>query len=132
MSTLQPGQALPELVLPAISRHTLALYCGGSGDHNPLHVDSDFARSAGLDDVIAHGMLVMAYLARLLTNVFHPEHLRAWRVRFLEMTHVGDVITCQAVVRARCADTIELDITARRQDGTLVAAGEATLQIGGV
>ena len=49
-------------------RLTLALYCGASGDHNPLHVDIDFARAAGLDDVIAHGMLAMAYLGRFLTD----------------------------------------------------------------
>ena len=33
----------------------------GSGDHNPIHIDLDVARSAGLDDVFAHGMLSMAY-----------------------------------------------------------------------
>ena len=47
---VQVGTALPPLQIDAISRLTLALYCGASGDHNPLHVDSDFARAAGLGD----------------------------------------------------------------------------------
>jgi len=38
------GDHLPELKLPPITRLQLALYCGGSGDHNPIHVDTDFAR----------------------------------------------------------------------------------------
>ncbi len=33
------GMSLPMWVLPPISRQTLAVYCGASGDHNPIHVD---------------------------------------------------------------------------------------------
>ena len=40
------GDALPSLSMPPVSRLTLALYCGASGDHNPLHVDQDFADAA--------------------------------------------------------------------------------------
>jgi acyl dehydratase len=58
---------------PPISRATLALFAGASGDHNPIHIDLDVARSAGLDDVFAHGMLSMAYLGRLLTG-WVPQH----------------------------------------------------------
>ena len=51
-----------------ISRTTLALYGGASGDHNPMHIDIDYARAAGETDVFAHGMLVMAYLGRAVTS----------------------------------------------------------------
>jgi acyl dehydratase len=44
-------------------RETLALYAGASRDHKPIHVDVDFARAAGMPDVVAHGMLSMAWLA---------------------------------------------------------------------
>ena len=44
----------------AITRTTLALYAGASGDHNPMHIDIDFAKKAGFPDVFAQGMLVMA------------------------------------------------------------------------
>jgi acyl dehydratase len=44
-----PGRhELPPLHAAAADRTTLALYCGASGDHNPIHVDIDFARSAGM------------------------------------------------------------------------------------
>lgn len=51
---LAPGTTLPPLRLPPVSRTTLALYAGASGDHNPIHIDLDVARSAGLGDVFAH------------------------------------------------------------------------------
>ena len=66
---VQVGDEIPLLSTSPITRHTLALYCGASGDHNPIHVDIDYAKESGLDDVIAHGMLSMAYLGRLLTNL---------------------------------------------------------------
>ena len=71
-----------------ISRTTLALYAGASGDHNPIHIDLDVARSAGLDDVFAHGMLSMAYLGRLLTGWVPQERIRSFQVRFAAITPV--------------------------------------------
>ena len=63
---LEVGTALPPFEAEPVSRLMLALYCGASGDHNPIHVDIDYARAAGMDDVIAHGMLALAYAARLV------------------------------------------------------------------
>ena len=50
------------LAIEPISRTTLALFAGASGDHHPVHIDLDHARSTGNQDVFAHGMLTMAYL----------------------------------------------------------------------
>ena len=58
------GELLPELKLEPVSRTNLALYACASGDHNPLHIDTDYANEIGLPDVIAHGMLIMGYLGR--------------------------------------------------------------------
>jgi len=80
---LKVGDELPDQTFPPISRHTLALYCGSSGDHNPIHVDIDFAKSSGLDDVIAHGMLSAGYLAIMLTNWVPQSAIRSWKNRFV-------------------------------------------------
>lgn len=92
------GEDLPALTTAPISRLTLALYCGGSGDHNPVHVDSDYARSFGLPDIFAHGMLSMAYLGRLVTEWAPQDLLRSFDVRFTAVTHVHDVVTCRGKV----------------------------------
>jgi hypothetical protein len=41
--SVQVGNALPDFETPPLSRLTLALYCGASGDH-PSHVDTDMPR----------------------------------------------------------------------------------------
>ncbi|WP_432495358.1 MaoC/PaaZ C-terminal domain-containing protein [Kineococcus auxinigenes] len=55
---VQVGDALP----PArheVTRADLRAYAEASGDRNPIHLDETVARSVGLPDVIAHGMLTM-------------------------------------------------------------------------
>ena len=96
--SLKVGDEIPALKIPPVSRHTLALYCGASGDHNPIHVDMDYAKSAGLDDVIAHGMLSAGYLARMLTDWVPQSAIRSMNNRFTAMTYIGDSVTCTGKV----------------------------------
>ena len=92
------GDVLPGHVRGPISRATLALFAGASHDHVPLHIDSDFARAAGMDDVFAHGMLGMAYLAQMLTHWAPQERLRRWSVRFVAITPLHATLTCRGEV----------------------------------
>ena len=92
------GDRVVHKTFPPITRHTLALYCGASGDHNPMHVDIDFARKAGIPDVFAHGMLVMAYLGQALTDAVSPRNIRAFSTRFAAITQLGARLTCEGHV----------------------------------
>lgn len=126
----QVGTALPPLQAEPISRLTLALYCGASGDHNPIHVDIDFARAAGMDDVFAHGMLPMAYLARLVTAWVPQPALRSLKARFVAITHVGDVLNCSATVAEKLPGRqVRLALSVRDQSGVEKLAGEAVVEL---
>jgi acyl dehydratase len=126
---LQPGDMLPPLQLPPISRLALALYCGASGDHNPIHVDTDFAKSAGMPDVFAHGMLSAAWLGRLLTNWVPQSAIRSLDVRFAAITQVGETITCTGKVTEKFEQDgqrlVRLHLATANQDGVTKLAGEA-------
>jgi acyl dehydratase len=125
------GTELPALQTEPINRLTLALYCGASGDHNPIHVDTDFARAAGQDDVFAHGMLGMAYLARLVTGWVPQRAVRALSTRFVAITHVGDRIACTGtVVEKLPGRQVRLALTAQDQSGIVKLAGEAVVELG--
>jgi len=130
-SGVQVGEELPGFAAGPISRHVLALYCGASGDHNPIHVDLDFARSAGMEDVFAHGMLSAAYLARLLTNWAPQSALREFAVRFVAITHVGDAVRCSGRVVERFESQgetrVRVELHARNQAGELKLSGVAVL-----
>lgn len=126
-SALQVGDSLPPLALAPLTRHTLALYCGASGDHNPIHVDIDFARSAGQGDVFAHGMLSAAWLARLLTHWAPQSALRSLNLRFAAMTHVGDQITCTGVITAKEPGAVRIAVQSADATGEVKLRGEAVI-----
>jgi len=127
------GTELPMLEFGPITRATLALYAGASGDHNPAHIDTDFAKAAGLPDVFAHGMLSFGYLAQVVTRWAGIERLRAFGARFVSITQVHDIISCHGTVtecfeeqgekRARIA------VVATTQDGRQTLAGEAVVSL---
>lgn len=126
---LKVGDVIPTLTSEPISPLTLALFAGGSGDHNPIHVDRDFAESGGFPDVFAHGMLSMAILGRALTNFFPPEKLRGYSVRFASITPLRARVTCSGAV-AEILDVdgerrARLDLETRIDDGTVTLKGEA-------
>ena len=131
--SVEVGDALAEHASKPISRHTLALYCGASGDHNPIHVDSDFAKAFGMPDVFAHGMLSMAYLAQLLTRWVPQSQIRTWGVRFVAITPVHAKVICTGkVVEKFEADgerRVRLEINAHTDAGLHILAGDAVIAL---
>ena len=131
--SLSVGDEISAVNKPAISRHTLALYCGGSGDHNPIHVDSDFAKAAGMPDVFAHGMLSMAYLGQALTGWVPQSALRSYGVRFASITWVGNELTCGGTVTEKFEEEgekrVRLEVKAADQEGDVKLIGEAVVTL---
>ncbi len=131
--SLSVGDEISAVNKPAISRHTLALYCGGSGDHNPIHVDSDFAKAAGMPDVFAHGMLSMAYLGQALTGWVPQSALHSYGVRFASITWVGNELTCGGTVTEKFEEDgekrVRLEVKAADQDGDIKLIGEAVVAL---
>ncbi|WP_411740757.1 MaoC family dehydratase [Pseudomonas sp. A-B-26] len=132
-SDLQVGDELPLLQLPAINRTTLALYCGASGDHNPIHVDIDFARKARMPDVFAHGMLSAAYLGRLLTQWVPQTQVRSLAVRFTGITQLAHVPTCSGTITEKFEENgekrVRLAIRCANQYGEEKLLGEAVVAL---
>jgi len=132
--SFEVGASLPDLVVPPLSRATLALYAGASGDHVPLHIDTDFARRAGMPDVFGHGMLCAAWLGRSLTSWVDQDRIRSIELRFVGIFHLYN----QAVCSGRVVERIEVhgepcarvEIQVNNQYGEPKVVGEAVVSIG--
>ena len=124
------GDTLPPLITRPISRTTLALFAGASGDHNPIHIDIDFAKKAGMPDVFAHGMLGMAYLGRLLTGWVPQSTIQEFSTRFVAITQIHAVITCNGqVVEKLDGNRVRLEIQAADQNGDVKLVGGAIIAL---
>jgi acyl dehydratase len=99
------------------TREQIAAYAEASGDHNPIHLDDDFARSVGLPGVIAHGMLQMGIAATVAAEAAGgPERLRRLVCRFAGMVVPGDSVTFTVEPNA----PRKLDIRAVKENGEAV------------
>src|SRR5437899_1182354 len=74
-----------------VTRRDLVRYAGASGDFNVIHWNERTAKSVGLPDVIAHGMLTMALAGRFLTEwAGDPGAVTEFGVRFSAQVVVPD------------------------------------------
>lgn len=130
---VQVGDELPLLQMPPINRTTLALYAGASGDHNPIHIDIDFARKSRMPDVFAHGMLSAGYLGRLLTQWVPQTQIRVFSTRFTGITQLGHTPICSGRVVEKFEENgeqrVRVEIKCRNQHGEDKLAGEAVIAL---
>jgi len=71
-------------------------YAEASGDRNPIHVDANVARMAGLRGIIVHGLCTMAFTSKVMIDNLcggDPTRLRRLRVRFVRPVFPGQTIT---------------------------------------
>jgi len=143
---LETGSTLPDLSKPPITKVQLVKYAGASGDYNLIHTDDETARKVGLEGVIAHGMLSMAFLGEYLCWLAGPESVRRLSVRFIAMVKPGDTLTCRGRVKGprsgvkergvskerqanEAGRRLQLEVWTENQRGERVTVGEAEVQI---
>ena len=67
-----------------------------NGDRNPLHSDPTFAKRAGFDAPILHGLCTYGFTGRALLHAVcgsDPARFGAMRARFSKPTMPGDTLT---------------------------------------
>ena len=83
-SMTEVGEVIEERVF-WIDRDLLRKYADASGDQNPIHQDEAFAKSVGLPDVIAHGMLTMALAGKFVSDwAGGPATVKEFSARFVK------------------------------------------------
>lgn len=133
MREISIGTKIPKQTY-VINREMLISYADASGDQNPIHQDETFARSVGLPNVIAHGMLTMALAGRFVTEwAGGSAHVKEFSARFTKPVVVPagenvDVII-SAVIDEVSARTVVLDITAECAGVKVLGMAKATIAL---
>ena len=130
-SEVSVGDTFEEVLVEDLKRTQLVMYSGTSGDYNPLHSDDVYCREvAGYPGVFAHGMLTMGMTGRIVTNLFGPENVKKYGVRFTNQVWPGDDLKGTAIVEAireEGGETfVDIAITTTNQNGDVVVKGNAT------
>lgn len=132
---VEVGDVLPERTV-VVTRRTLVMYAGAGGDFNPIHWNERIAKSAGLPDVIAHGMYTMAQVGRLVTDwAGDPGAVTDFRVRFSAPVVVPDdddgaaILIGARVVEVLPDHHVRVEIQASSAGAAVVTAAEATVRL---
>jgi acyl dehydratase len=116
-----------------ISQSDVHAFADLSGDHNPIHVDAEFAASTPFGKPIAHGMLVASLFSKLLAQEIPGEgtvYLEQ-SIRFLAPVFVGDTVTATITADAWVKEGKILDLTTEvhNESGTKVISGNARVMV---
>jgi acyl dehydratase len=135
IADLSVGMDLPGLDL-TFTRADLVAYANASGDLNPIHQDEAFAKSVGLPDVIAHGMLTMGRAIQVVTNwVGDPTAVIEYSVRMtrpvvVPNTAQGSVVSFTGKVAQINDDgTVQVELGAVFGDVKVLGLAKATVRI---
>jgi acyl dehydratase len=132
-ASLETGNPLEGLSIPAMKRVTLAQYAGAVDDYNPMHLDDKVASAAGKASVFAPTTLVMGYVGRMLQASFEGAVLRRYGIRMLKLVWPGDVLTCRGTIFDKRKEgkefVVDVDVQADNQRGETVAKGRAVLVV---
>ena len=99
------------------------IYAEGSGDHNPIHVDPDFAVKVGLPGIILQGLCTMAFCFKAVQDNYagkDPLRIRRLKVRFAKPVLPLDTVTTKGWVRKKKEGATVLGLEAENQRGDIV------------
>jgi acyl dehydratase len=119
----QVGDAMTALAR-TVSQDQVIAYAEASGDHNPIHLDPEFARGVGLPGTIVHGFLEMAILTEAVARWAGGfERVAELACRFSKPLLPGETLTCAgrvvAVDAVSGALTLQLEATSSRGERVL-------------
>jgi acyl dehydratase len=125
--SFQQGDAIELKVTP--DPYVTVRYAGASGDFNPIHIDEEFARNAGLPGRILHGLWTMAQVARAHTEAAGgPDKLEQLSVQFRGIGKLGEEIVVHGTVRELDGDVAVVDSEAEQSGQRIIRNAEARLR----
>ena len=133
-SMIEVGTAIPAHEFE-INRALLKQYADASGDHNPIHQDEAFAKSVGLPDVIAHGMLTMALAGKYISDwAGGSQNVKEFSARFTKPVIVpagkSVDLTLSATVLEVIGNSVRLEISATSQGVKVLGMAKALVEQG--
>ena len=130
LEALKPGDAIPEFKVTP-DKYLPHRYAGASGDFNPIHIDTEFARQVGLPGNILHGLWMMAQVARANAQLADgdPRALKRLSVQFRGMGFPEQELVVSGTVKEADGDRVVVDTLAAQGENQVIRNAEAELRL---
>jgi 3-hydroxybutyryl-CoA dehydratase len=108
-------------------------FANATGDHNPLHLDEEFAKQTRFGKRIAHGMLSASLISAVIANDLPGQGsiYLGQTLQFVAPVFLGDTVTARVTVTSIREDKpiIKLETVCTNQRNEMVVRGEATVLV---
>lgn len=132
-SKINVGDIIPEITFDEVTQVQLIKYAGAAGDFNPIHTVPSYAKEAGLDGTIAHGMLIMGMLGKLVSDWAGVKNVVKYGVSFKNKTIPGDVLTAKGEVKKISekdeSTLVDCKVYIEDSNGDLKVEGKVTIKL---
>lgn len=128
--SIELGDPVAPLSKPAVTRVQIAKFAGAAQDWSPLHIDDDFAKSAGYGSVFAHGATSLGFAIEAVQKWLENGRALGATGSFQKLVWPGDILTAKGVVVNRYEHNgearIDVDVWAENQNHDIVMKGQVT------
>jgi len=126
---MKPGDSAE--ITKTIEQADVDAFAQLTGDHNPVHIDEEFAKTTRFGRRIAHGMLTASLISSVLANKLPGEGsvYLGQTLKFVAPVFPGDTITARVTVKEIREDKpiVKLETICLNQRNEIVIRGEATV-----
>ena len=113
-----------------ITKENIRQFAELSGDHNPIHIDKEYAKTTVFKRRIAHGALVISYISREIAKEFSNSIIRDISFTFIKPAYIGDEIIITLKENCLSEENIKkIDISVINQNRKQIISGDATISI---
>ena len=116
-----------------VSDEIIRKFAEVSGDHNPIHLDEEFAKTTRFGKRIAHGMLSAAFISAVMGNEFKGQTViyLSQTMKFTAPVYIGDTVTTTSIISRIREDKgiVTLETICTNQNGETLVKGEAVIMV---
>jgi acyl dehydratase len=130
LDELEVGQTAE--IVRTVTAEQIEQFAEASTDHNPLHMDEDYARTTAFRGRIAHGLLPASFVSAVVgtqlpgAGALYLEQT----LSFAKPTRIGDVVTARVRVKSIDRDTARVTLeTTALVNGDVALEGEALVRV---
>lgn len=127
------GHALLPLNKKPISRLQLAQFAAASDDFSPLHLDDEYAKSAGFGSVFVPSLLALGLAEDALRAYAHNSNIVSLSGTFQRMMWPGDVLTAKGVIvrryKSHTEHRVQFSVWVENQNKEIVMKGQALVAL---
>jgi len=124
--------------LPSLKKHPttrqLVKWAGASGDFYEAHYDEAFAQKQGLQGIIVHGLLGLAFMGQMMVDwIGEPHRLKKMGCRYVSMLQPNQDLVCKGKVTKKYAEggenCVDCDLWLEDSKGQKASLGAATVSL---